>query len=243
MDRRASQRAPEGSARRLIYFFNVTTSPDISQQLTLAGLADGQGLELLSIEADRAANRCTAAGLDARTELRAAILHCIAEGRLGTRRIADVFGVSRETVRALWRKASESCELDHYKKEVAASYGHLARIAVERMIEEVDEMPRASLPVLAAIATDKHALLSGGVTARVERVGGPSVASVKDFIDALPVVSGSVGEGGGADSKAGAGMIEAGGLVIEVGADLAGESGRGDSVSPASAGTTEEGRA
>jgi len=222
----------------------VSTSPDISTQLTLAGITDGQGLELLSIEADRAANRCTAAGLDARTELRAAILHCIAEGRLGTRRIADVFGVSRETVRALWRKAAESCELDHYKKEVANSYGHLARIAVERMIEEVDEMPRASLPVLAAIATDKHALLSGGVTARVERVGGPSVASVKDFIDALPVVgSGSVVTGASGEQKgaagAGLGMIEAGGLVVDLGAESVG----GDSVSPAIAGTTEEGRA
>ena len=220
----------------------MSTSPDISQQLTLAGLTDGQGLELLSIEADRGANRCTAAGLDAREELRAAILHCIAEGRLGTRRIASVFGVSREVVRALWRKAAESCELDHYKKDVANSYGHLARIAVERMIEEVDEMPRASLPVLAAIATDKHALLSGGVTARVERVGGPSVASVKDFIDSLPVVSGSVVEGGGAHSKGaaggGLGMIEAGGLVVDLGA----ESGVGDSVSPANAGSSQEGK-
>jgi predicted XRE-type DNA-binding protein len=221
----------------------VTTSPDISQQLTLAGLADGVGLELLSVEADRAANRCTASSLDAREELRAAILHCIAEGRLGTRRIASVFGVSREVVRALWKKAAETQELDHFKKEAANSYGHLSRLAVERMIEEIDEMPRASLPVLAAIATDKHALLTGGVTARVERVGGPSVASVKDFIDALPVVSGSVGEGGGADSKPGAGMIEAGGLVIEVGADLAGDGRGGDSVSPATDGTTEEGRA
>ena len=236
MDRRAAQRAPEGSARRLIYFFTVSTPPDISQQLTLAGLADGVGLELLSIDQDRAANRCTAAGLEAREGLRAAVLHCIAEGRLGTRRIASAFGISREVVRALWKKASETNELDHYKKEAANSYGHLARLAVERMTEEIDEMPRASLPVLAAIATDKHALLSGGVTARVERVGGPSVASVKDFIDALPVVSGLVVEGGGADSKGAGGS----GLVIEGGADLAGESGRGDSVSPASVGTTEE---
>ncbi len=240
MDRRAPERAAERPAPGLIIFFNVSTSPDISTQLTLAGITDGQGLELLSIDADRAANRCTAAGLDARTELRAAILHCIAEGRLGTRRIADVFGVSRETVRALWRKAAESQELDHYKKEAAASYGHLARLGVERMIEEIDDMPRASLPVLAAIATDKHALLSGGVTARVERVGGPSVASVKDFIDALPVVSpGLVVSGGGAEQKGAAG----GGLVIEAGADLGAVESSGDSVSPAIAGTTEEGGA
>lgn len=239
MDRRAVERSTKRpAARGLNYFFDMATSPDISKQLTLAGLTDGQGLELLSIDADRAANRCTAAGLDARIELRAAILHCIAEGRLGTRRIADVFGVSRETVRALWRKASESCELDHYKKEVANSYGHLARLAVERMVEEIDDMPRASLPVLAAIATDKHALLSGGVTARVERVGGPSVASVKDFIDALPVVSGGlVVEGGGADSKAAGGS----GLVIELGPDSVAVSARGDSVSPANAGNHEGG--
>lgn len=221
----------------------MSTSSDISQQLTLAGLTDGQGLELLRIEQDRAANRCTAASLEARAELRAAILHCIAEGRLGTRRIADVFGVSREVVRALWRKAAETQELDHYKKEVANGYAHLARLAVERMTEEIDDMPRASLPVLAAIATDKHALLSGGVTARVERVGGPSVASVKDFIDALPVVSpGLVVTGDGAQQKGGA----AGGLGIgggASGADLAGVLASGDSVSPANAGSTEEGGA
>jgi predicted XRE-type DNA-binding protein len=221
----------------------VATSPDISHQLTLAGLTDGQGLELLSIEQDRAANRCTASSLDGREVLRSAILHCIAEGRLGTRRIADVFGVSREVVRALWKKASETNELDHYKKEVAHGYAHLARLAVERMTEEIDDMPRASLPVLAAIATDKHALLSGGVTARVERVGGPSVASVKDFIDSLPVVSGSVVTGAGGEQKGaaggGLGMIEAGGLVV----DLGGKSGGGDSISPVNAGSSEGGGA
>lgn len=121
-------------------------------------------------------------------------------------------------------------------------WAQVERLAAERMIEEMDRMPLASLPFMGGIAHDKHALVVGGVTARVERVGGPSVASVKDFIDALPVVSGSVVEGGGAHSKGaaggGLGMIEGGGLAV----DLAGESGGGDSVSPDNAGSSEEGK-
>ena len=69
-----------------------------------------EGDELLSIEGDRKAGRCTARCLDARSDLRAAVLGAVAEGQ-GSRRVAAAFGVSREVVRALRRQALASGEL------------------------------------------------------------------------------------------------------------------------------------
>ena len=176
-----------------------------------------EGDELLSIENDRKGGRCTARCLDARADLRAAVLGAVAEGQ-GSRRVAAAFGVSREVVRALRRQALGSGELDLVKQSIGLDALALAREAIDRCRDEIDEMPRASLPVLAGIMTDKALLLTGGATVRIEHVTGPSHAGLNDMLASLggcievqalpPVEARETSAQSGADQAAG-GLIEA----------------------------------
>lgn len=143
-----------------------------------------EGDELLSIEGDRRSNRCTARCLDARADLRAAVLGAVAEGQ-GSRRVAAAFGVSREVVRALRRQALASGELDQHKQSIGLDALALAREAIDRCRDEIDEMPRASLPILAGVMTDKALLLTGGATVRIEHVVGPTHAGLNDMLASL----------------------------------------------------------
>lgn len=161
--------------------------PTESEQLALSAEITDAGMELLSIEADARAGRCTGARLEAREGLRDGILAALAEGAVGSRRIALMFGVSREAVRALRMRAIQSGELDQVKNRLGRSMIALADAARERIFDEIDEMPRQSLPIIMGIATDKGQLLTGGVTARVERLDGLTAESVNALIDALPI--------------------------------------------------------
>lgn len=205
----------------------------MSEQLTLsAELVDG-GIELLSIEADVKAGRCTAARALARQELRQAALDLLAEGVLGTRRIAQLLGISRETVRALRATALASGELDHAKQALGRSMIGLAHAARDRIMDELDEMPRQSLPIIMGIAIDKGQLLTGGATARVERTQGLTAEQINALIDQLPVevVALPVEPEGGAAEKAPA--LEAGDLSAVGVVDHAPDSGASHPESPA----------
>lgn len=193
----------------------------ISEQLTLAGVA-GAGEELLCIEADKASNRCTAASIAAREGLRALILAALAHG-LGTRRVAEAMSVSREVVRALRAQVIKSGELDQVKKDMAADYYALADAARERIMDEIDRVPLATLYAAMGTAFDKGQLLSGGVTQRVERREAAAVGDVEAYMKGLlaassvEVVSGPVAEGVSAGQKG----PEV--LVIEAGAQGIGQ--------------------
>ena len=142
---------------------------------------------MLSIESDRKASRCTARCLDARADLRAAVLGAVAEGQ-GSRRVAAAFGVSREVVRALRRQALGSGELDQHKQNLGLDALALAREAIDRCRDEIEEMPRASLPILAGVMVDKALLLTGGATVRIEHVTGPTHANLNDMLSSLGVI-------------------------------------------------------
>lgn len=193
----------------------LTLAPD-AEQLSLSAEISDAGLELLAIEADAKAGRCTGVRLEARREMRDGILAALAEGAVGTRRIAAMFGVSREAVRALRARAVQSGDLDHVKQRLGRSFLALAEAASDRMLDEIDEMPRASLAIVGGVATDKGQLLTGGVTARVERVDGLTADSVNALIDALPCVSSPV-EPGDDDAQKGAALLSAGPIGIESG--------------------------
>jgi hypothetical protein len=66
-----------------------------------------------------------------------------------------------------------------------------ARLAVERMVDELDSMPIQSLPVAVGILTDKAELLSGGVTSRVGKEK-PNAGSIGDMIASLTGADASV---------------------------------------------------
>lgn len=148
----------------------------------LAALGE-EGYGLLSIESDRKANRCTAACLDARSELRKAILDSLAES-VGTRRIASAFGVSREVVRALNKQALETGELDRHKQRLGLDAMALASATIDRITDELDQMPRASLPIVAGVMIDKAQILTGGATQRI--VHEHQIHDINDLIDSLP---------------------------------------------------------
>lgn len=189
-----------------------------------------EGDELLSIEGDRKAGRCTARCLDARSDLRAAVLGAVAEGQ-GSRRVAAAFGVSREVVRALRRQALASGELDQHKQSIGLDALALAREAIDRCRDELDEMPRASLPILAGVMTDKALLLTGGATVRIEHLVGPTHAGLNDMLASLgagcievqasaPVEGRETVGQKGADQAAG-GLIEAAaGIEFRASGDL-----------------------
>ena len=181
--------------------------PALAEQLSLAGIQLDDGQELLRIEADEATGRCNASSLDARKGLRSAILEALAQ-RFGTRTVAKAFSVSREVVRALRTRAECSGELDHVKKGLAGDAFALARMAIDRISDEIDDMPRASLPIVAGVMIDKAQLLSGGVTQRVERREAAAVGDVEAYMKGLlaassiEVVSGAVEAGENASLKA-----------------------------------------
>lgn len=152
-------------------------------QLTMHAELGTDGYELLSIDSDRQASRCTAQCLDARSELRTAILEALAEGQ-GTRRVAQAFGVSREVVRALVKQVMASGELDQVKQRLGADAFALANATLGRISDELDDMPRASLPIVYGVLIDKGQLLTGGPTARIIREDAP--ADINELIDSLP---------------------------------------------------------
>jgi hypothetical protein len=80
-------------------------------------------------------------------------------------------------------------EIETEKERLGNQFSDLARLAVERMTDEIDDMPKASLPLIAGIATDKAQLLRGAPTVRVQHDHALTIKSVTDYIDALPSVT------------------------------------------------------
>lgn len=155
----------------------------MDDQLTMHAALGTDGDELLTIDRDLKSGRCTAACLDARQNLRREILNALAEN-LGTRRVAKAFGVSREVVRALYRVALESGELDHHKQRLGRDAFSLASATIDRIADEIDDMPKSSLAIIAGIMIDKGQLLTGGVTSRIAH--GEAPADINALLDGLP---------------------------------------------------------
>ena len=155
-------------------------------QLTMHAALGTDGMELLSIDNDRKTGRCTGACLGARQNLRVGILDALAES-LGTRRVAQAFGVSREVVRALKKQALESGELDQHKQRLGLDALALASATIDRISDELDDMPKASLPIIAGVMIDKAQLLTGGPTMRTVHEQHLLV-DINALVEALPVI-------------------------------------------------------
>jgi hypothetical protein len=139
------------------------------------------------------------------------MISALAEGR-SVRTVAKAYGVSTNLVLAVKRKFAPQIETE--KERLGLDCFDVARLAVERIRDEIDDMPKASLSIIAGVMIDKGQLLTGAPTARVrvERVDG--VASVADYIAglpaAVPVSEGEMsGEKGGAFIELGDGLRDA----------------------------------
>lgn len=168
-----------------------------TEQLDLAGVESGW--EILTVEQDRKAGKFTAALLEKNQAKLAAVLEALAQG-LSVRRIASAYGISTNTV--LTAKRLHGAKIETEKQRLGRDCFDVARMAIERIRDEIDEMPKASLPIIAGIMADKGLLLTGAPTARIEHVTGYSVASVADYINSLPAVQ-PVGKRENSDQKSG----------------------------------------
>lgn len=171
-------------------------------QLDFAGIESGW--EILTVDEDRKAGKFTAALLDKNAEKRDAVIEALAQG-MSIRRIASAFGLSVNTVLTAKRKFGDKIETD--KQRLGRMCFEVAHLAIERMRDEIQDMPRASLPIVAGVMTDKGLLLTGAPTVRVEHTHGPTVLDVADYIASLPTAI-PVGKGENLLQK---------GAVIEVG--------------------------
>ena len=71
---------------------------------------------------------------------------------------AKEFGLSVNTVQALRRNAEDvdaEFNLAAWKKSTAATLSHFASKGSKRLVDEIDNMPLASLPIAIAVAIDK----------------------------------------------------------------------------------------
>lgn len=146
----------------------------------------GVGWELL-LPAHERARRCTGSSAVQCEERRDAIIAaCV---HLGTRRVAEAFGVSREVVRALRAEAVRSGKLDQLKEETGRRALAASDRVLDRIEDEVDQLPRASLAITYAILQDKGLLLTGQPTARVEHTVAVTHDDLNAWIESLPAAT------------------------------------------------------
>lgn len=141
------------------------------------------GWELMTVEADRTAGKYTADKLERNEALRDSVVRALAEG-LSVRQVARAHSISTNLVLAASRRFG--AQIETLKQSLGRDCYDVARLAVERIRDEIDQMPRASLPIVAGVMIDKGSLLTGAPTARVEHNHVADHASLNDWLDSLP---------------------------------------------------------
>jgi hypothetical protein len=178
---------------------------------TSLGLPDLPGIEsgweLLQLDAPDAPKRFTADQIAKNQEKLNAVVRALGEG-LGVRQIARAFGISTNTVLKVSQRFG--AEVETQKQSLGRDFLDVARLAVERMRDEMDSMPRQSLPIIAGIGIERGQLLTGAPTARVEHNHALQVLSVADYIDSLPAASSVEVAGNAAPKEAARAALEGG---------------------------------
>ena len=108
---------------------------------------------------------------------------------LGVRACARIFKMSEHTVLAIEEKYSS--EVATIKKDLARDCRTAGRMAVSRMIEEMADMPKTSLPIIAGVMIDKMQVLEGEPSVITERRDASEIsrdrASLNSMIEGLPM--------------------------------------------------------
>lgn len=142
------------------------------------------GRELLSLDDDERRGKFTGEIVAKNRERYASIVRCLAEG-IGIRATARAFGCSTHTVQAI--RDREGLAIATEKKELSTTLGHFARMASERLVDELDRIPIAQLPVAMGIAIDKKAALDGEASAIVEHRSRrePDPEDIRAYLEGL----------------------------------------------------------
>jgi hypothetical protein len=125
-------------------------------------------------------------GLNLPEEKQEAIARMHAAG-VPVTRIASEVGVSYHSVAGLIRNRPDL--LDAARDITSKNWRTLAALGTAQLVDRLPEMKDQALSVLAAIATEKAELLSGGATSRVEIVSAPSADEWLDVVDGVIVES------------------------------------------------------
>lgn len=155
-----------------------------------------------------------------------AILRALAEG-MPLRQIARAYRVGYYTLTRIQSEFPDKLATE--KKRLADDLHSFARMATERIIDEMDSMDIDKLPIAIGIATEKHLLLSGSPTAIIGRteVSHEDVERMRDALIAdvieIPAETGCGGGSGKQTGEAGAGGLGAVDPVPGSGADEVGK--------------------
>jgi len=125
-------------------------------------------------------------GLNLPEEKQEAIARLHAAG-VPVTRIASEVGVSYHSVAGLIRNRPDL--LDAARDITSKNWRTLAALGTAQLVDRLPEMKDQALSVLAAIATEKAELLSGGATSRVEIVSAPSADEWLDVVDGVVIES------------------------------------------------------
>ena len=110
--------------------------------------------------------------MESRPTIYRAIVDGLGQG-LGVRQLCRAYRVSHHTVSAVM--ARESQAVATLKERTVATLRTFGRLAADRLLDEVDQIPIQSLPIALGIAVEKAELLAGGATSRIEHTeSGPT---------------------------------------------------------------------
>jgi hypothetical protein len=138
-------------------------------------------------------------GLNLPEEKQEAIARMHAAG-VPVTRIASEVGVSYHSVAGLIRNRPDL--LDAARDITSKNWRTLAALGTAQLVDRLPEMKDQALSVLAAIATEKAELLSGGATSRVEIVSAPSADEWLDVVDGVVIESGPLPTGNTGQTRA-----------------------------------------
>lgn len=108
-------------------------------------------------------------------------------------RICEEVGISYHTAAALIRNRPELLEMA--RDVTAKNWKTLAALGTAQLVDRLPQMKDQALSVLAAIATEKAELLSGGATSRVEVIAAPVADEWGDIVEGVIVEGGHVSTG------------------------------------------------
>lgn len=137
-------------------------------------IEDAAGKELVSVQGHT--------GEDVPPGKVAEILSAHVSGMPATR-IARAFNTSYHTIIALIRNRPEA--LDKARQTAANNWKTLAAVGTAELLDRVPDMKDHGLVIMAAVATEKAELLSGGATQRVEHVMAPAADEWLTFVAGL----------------------------------------------------------
>ncbi len=122
--------------------------------------------------------------MESRPTIYRAIVDGLGQG-LGVRQLCRAYRVSHHTVAAVM--ARESSAVATVKERTVSVLRTFGRLAADRLLDEVDQIPIQSLPIALGIAVEKAELLAGGATSRIEHTeSGPT------HDDYIRMISGNV---------------------------------------------------